>query len=166
MTALPVAPPPIPVLADRGGTQLKTPRPVLLVDTREQQRFDFFPFEDWFAGIETRALQLGDYSVAGMEDICLVERKSLSDLVHSFTAERNVFVNRLQLMARYPHRLLVICAALSQVKSPYAHSGIDPNRSAGRAPGAVPLHGKRGVGCRDCRIIPVPGSPLPLARNQ
>ncbi len=128
MTALPVAPPPIPVLADRGGTQLKTPRPVLLVDTREQQPFDFFPFEDWFAGIETRALQLGDYSVAGMEDICVVERKSLSDLVHSFTAERNVFVNRLQLMARYPHRLLVICAALSQVKSPYAHSGIDPNR--------------------------------------
>jgi hypothetical protein len=29
MTADPVAPPMIPVIAERGGTQLKTPRPVL-----------------------------------------------------------------------------------------------------------------------------------------
>jgi len=36
MTAAPVPHPVIPVLAERGGTQLKTPRPVLLVDTREQ----------------------------------------------------------------------------------------------------------------------------------
>jgi ERCC4-type nuclease len=130
MTALPVAPPPIPVLADRGGTQLKTPRPVLLVDTREQQPFDFSRFRDWFAGIETKALHLGDYSIAGMEDVCVVERKNLSDLVHSFTTGRNVFINRLHLMAHYPHRLLVISAALSQVKSLYAHSETDPNRIA------------------------------------
>ena len=52
MTALPVAPPPIPALADRGGTQLKTPRSVLLVDTREQQPFDFSRFQHWFAGVE------------------------------------------------------------------------------------------------------------------
>ena len=95
MTALPVAPPPIPALADRGGTQLKTPRSVLLVDTREQQPFDFSRFQHWFAGVETRALHLGDYSIAGMEDVCVVERKNLSDLVHSLTAERSVFIDRL-----------------------------------------------------------------------
>jgi len=128
MTALPVPPPPIPALADHGGTQLKTPRSVLLVDTREQQPFYFSRFQHWFAGVETRALHLGDYSIAGLEDICVVERKNLSDLVHSFTTERNVFIDRLHLMAHYPHRLLVISAALSQVKSPYSYTQTDPNR--------------------------------------
>lgn len=128
MTAAPVPHPQLPVLAERGGTQLKTPRPVILVDTREQNPFDFSRFEGWFAGIEKKPLKLGDYSVAGLEDVCVVERKDLSDLVHSLTAERAVFVNRLRLMGRYPHRLLVITAPMSQVKSPYPHSGVSPNR--------------------------------------
>jgi hypothetical protein len=54
--AVPMPHPAIPVLAERGGTQLKTPRPVILVDTREQNPFDFSRFEGWFAGIEKRAL--------------------------------------------------------------------------------------------------------------
>jgi len=90
MNGDPVAPPVIPVLAERGGTQLKTPRPVLLVDTREQIPLDFSRFESWFAGIERKALKLGDYSIAGMEEICVVERKELPDLVHSCTTDRCV----------------------------------------------------------------------------
>lgn len=128
MMAAPVAAPRIPVLAERGGTQLKTPKPVLLVDTREQNPLDCSRFSGWFAGIEKKALALGDYSVAGLEDSCVVERKDLPDLVHSLTAGRSVFVNRLRRMASYPHRLLVITAALSQVKSPYEFSLVDPNR--------------------------------------
>src|ERR1700674_2625846 len=53
--------------------------------------------------------------------------KSLSDLVHSCTVERTAFINRLRLMARCPHRLLVVTSTLSQVKSPYAHASGDPN---------------------------------------
>ena len=128
MAAAPVRHPAIPVLAERGGTQLKTPRPVLLVDTREQNPFDFSRFEGWFAGVEKRPLKLGDYSLAGMEELCAVERKGLADLVHSFTAERAVFVNRLRRMGGYRHRLLVITAALSEVKSPYQFSEVNPNR--------------------------------------
>src|SRR5207302_3148955 len=90
MTAAPVSPPLIPVLAERGGTQLKTPRPVVLVDTREQNPFDFFRFEHWFAGIKKKALRIGDYSIAGLEEICVVERKDLSDLIHSLTTNRPV----------------------------------------------------------------------------
>ena len=111
--AAPVAPAAIPVLAERGGTQLKTPRATILVDTREQNPFDFSRFAGWFAGIEKKALQLGDYSVAGLEDLCVVERKDLSDLVHSLTVERPVFINRLKRMSGYAHRLLVITTALS-----------------------------------------------------
>ena len=125
---VPVVPPVIPVLAERGGTQLRSPRPVIVVDTREQNPFDFSRFDGWFAGIEKRALKLGDYSLAGLEDDCVVERKDLADLVHSLTTNRSVFVNRLRLMSRYSHKLLVITAALSEVKSPYALAGGNPNR--------------------------------------
>jgi hypothetical protein len=83
----------------------------------------------WFAGIEKKALPLGDYSVAGLEDVCVVERKDLSDLVHSCTADRMAFVKRLRLMAQHPHRLLVVTSTLSQMKSPYTHTNVDPNRT-------------------------------------
>jgi ERCC4-type nuclease len=124
----PVAPPSIPVLAERGGTQLKAPRATILVDTREQNPFDFSRFEGWFAGVEKKALKLGDYAIAGLEDVCVVERKDLADLVHSMTVTRSAFVNRLKLMSGYPHRLLLITASLTQVKSPYPYAAGDPNR--------------------------------------
>ena len=129
MTAAPVPHPLIPVLAERGCTQLQTPRPTLLVDSREQNPFNFTRFKGWFAGIEKKALALGDYSVTGLEDICVVERKDLSDLVHSCTADRSTFIARLRRMASYPHRLLVITSTLSQVKSRYEHAAVDPNRT-------------------------------------
>src|SRR6266853_550097 len=128
MASAPLPHPALPVLAERGSTQLKTPRPVILVDTREQNPFDFSRFDGWFAGVEGKPLKLGDYSVAGLEDVCVVERKDLPDLIHSLTAERSVFVNRLRRMSRCPHRLLLITATLSQVKSPYLPGGANPNR--------------------------------------
>jgi ERCC4-type nuclease len=128
MTAAPVPHPIVPMVAERGGTQIKAPQAVLLVDTREQNPLNFSRFRGWFSGIEKKALKLGDYSIAGLEDVCVVERKDLSDLVQSCTADRSAFINRLRLMARYPHRLLVITSTLSQIKSPYAHANIDPNR--------------------------------------
>src|ERR1019366_10597247 len=88
MTALPVAHPALPVVAERGGTQLRTPRPVIVVDTREQNPFSFARFTGWVSGLEKKALELGDYTVAGLENSCVVERKDLGDLVPSFTAER------------------------------------------------------------------------------
>jgi ERCC4-type nuclease len=128
LNANPVPPPIIPVLAERGGTQLKTPRPTVVIDTREQNPFDFSRFDGWFSGVERRALKLGDYSIAGLEDVCVVERKDLSDLVRSFTIERSVFVDRLRKMTRYSHNLLIITAALSQIKSPYPYSAVSPNQ--------------------------------------
>lgn len=128
LTAAPVPPPTRPVVAERGGTQLRTPKPVVILDTREQNPFSFERFRGWFAGVEKKPLKVGDYSIAGLENICTVERKDLPDLVHSFTAERHVFIDRLRQMASYPQRLLVITAAVSQVKSPYSHSKASPNK--------------------------------------
>jgi ERCC4-type nuclease len=128
MRAAPVAHPIVPVLAERGGTQLRTPLPTVVVDTREQNPLSFRRFRGWFAGIESRALKLGDYSVAGMEETCVVERKDLSDLIRSFSENRSVFVARLRRMSALPHSLLVITAPLSQVKSAYPYGGVNPNR--------------------------------------
>jgi ERCC4 domain-containing protein len=89
---------------------------------------DFSRFAGWFAGVEKRALKLGDYSIAGLEDACVVERKDLSDLVHSCTADRSIFINRLRRMAQYSHRLLVITSPLSQIKSRYPHASVHSNR--------------------------------------
>ena len=102
MTALPVAHPALPVVAERGGTQLRTPRPVVVVDTREQNPFSFTRFHGWFSNVEKKPLALGDYSVSGLEDVCVVERKDLNDLVRSFTVERPVFVERLRRMSAFP----------------------------------------------------------------
>jgi ERCC4-type nuclease len=128
MSTVPVAHPAVPVLAERGGTQLQSPRATVLIDTREQNPFNFSRFDGWFAGVEKKALKLGDYSVAGMEEACVVERKNLSDLVHSFTVDRPVFINRLREMSSYPQPLLVITAPLCSVKSSYPFSNANPNR--------------------------------------
>lgn len=126
--AAPVSHPVLPVLAERGGTQLHTPLPVALVDTREQNPLSFRRFKGWFAGVENRALRLGDYSVSGLEDSCVVERKDLADLICSFTDNRSVFVARLRRMSQLPHSLLVVTAPLSQIKSPYPYRRVNPNR--------------------------------------
>jgi ERCC4-type nuclease len=128
MQATPVPHPALPVIADRGGTQLRTPLPVAIVDTREQNPLSFRRFKGWFARIEHRALPLGDYSVVGMENSCVVERKDLADLIQSFTTNRSVFINRLRRMSRLPHSLLVVTAPLSEIKTEYPYRSANPNR--------------------------------------
>jgi ERCC4-type nuclease len=125
---VPAPPPMLPVVAERGGTQLRTPLPVAIIDTREQNPLSFRRFRAWFERIEYRALPLGDYSVAGMESSCVVERKDLADLIQSFTTNRSVFVNRLRRMSRLPNSLLVVTAPLSEIKSDYPYRGPNPNR--------------------------------------
>ena len=124
----PVRHPLLPVVAERGGTELRTPKPVVIVDTREQNPFSFARFHGWFAAVEHKALKVGDYSIKGLEQLCTVERKDLPDLITSFTSNRAVFVKRLRQMSQFPHRLLVVTASLSEVKSSYAHTGASPNK--------------------------------------
>ena len=128
MQPAPVPPPALPVVADRGGTQLRTPLPVAIIDTREQNPLSFRRFRKWFSCIEHRALPLGDYSIEGMEHSCVVERKDLADLIQSFTTNRAVFVSRLRRMSSLPHSLLVVTAPLSEIKSEYPYRAASPNR--------------------------------------
>lgn len=85
-------------------------------------------FENGLPGIEERALPLGDYSIRGMEDSCVVERKDLPDLIQSFTTNRQAFVSRLRRMSERPHSLLVVTASLAEIKSEYPYRAANPNR--------------------------------------
>jgi ERCC4-type nuclease len=116
-------------MGGRGGTQLRAPKPGIVVDMREQNPFSFQRFAGWFSGIEKRPLKIGDCAIAGLEDICVVERKDLNGLVRSFQVERPDFVARLRRMSAFLDRLLIISAALSQVKSRYEHSPANPNQT-------------------------------------
>ena len=128
MQPTPVPPPILPVIAERGGTQIRAPLPVAIIDTREQNPLSFRRFRGWFSRIEHRPLRLGDYSIAGMEDTCMVERKDLADLIHSFTTNRCVFIKRLQRMSAAPHSLLIVTAPLTEIKSEYPYRAASPNR--------------------------------------
>jgi hypothetical protein len=74
---IPVPPPILPVIAERGGSQLRTPLPVAIVDTREQNPLPFRRFRAWFDRIECRALPWADYSVEGMESSCRCQNNNL-----------------------------------------------------------------------------------------
>jgi len=126
--SMPVPPPPLPVVPERGGTQIRTPLPVAIVDTREQNPLSFRRFKRWFARVKHQALRIGDYSVEGLEDSIVVERKDLADLIQSFTTNRAVFINRLRRMRDYPHCLLVVTASLREIKSEYPYRAANPNR--------------------------------------
>jgi ERCC4-type nuclease len=125
---MPVAHPALPVIAERGGTQIHAPRAVVISDTREQYPFSFARFKGWFSGVKKKALRIGDYSVAGLEDRCVVERKDLGDLINSLSGDRTVFIKRLQRMSEFPDRLLVITDSLARVKSKYQFRSTNPNQ--------------------------------------
>ena len=76
---------------------------VLVQDTREQ--FGYSYHFSHLCVVDT--LQTGDYSVAGLQDMVAVERKSLPDLLQSLTRGRERFEKELA-RARSFHRFWVI----------------------------------------------------------
>ena len=82
---------------------MTTIRPTIVIDNREQMPFVF-------TGSPTRpgTLDTGDYSVAGLEHLVAVERKSLDDLLACCGRERDRFKRELQRLRAYRFRLLVV----------------------------------------------------------
>jgi ERCC4-type nuclease len=63
----------LPALASLG--ELKDTRPIIIVDSREQTPLVFSRLES-----RPGTLLTGDYSVAGLEELISIERKSVPDL--------------------------------------------------------------------------------------
>lgn len=68
----------------------------IVVDSREHHPFDFAGEGYGMVTVSTGTLQTGDYSIRGLEDACVVERKSLDDLANCLGRDRDRFLHQLQ----------------------------------------------------------------------
>ncbi len=117
----PDAPPKGRLIVKRGGHSItrQIPKPIVLVDTREKYPFDFSQFKNWIAGEKRTALKTGDYSIEGMENLLVLERKTLSDLITTVIQHRERFFKLCEKMTKYRWRALLIEASYEDIKSPY-----------------------------------------------
>ena len=103
-------------------------KPTVIVDTREQEPYEFPPS---LVSLEKRALPAGDYSLAGLEREVAVERKSLDDFIHTVIRDRDRFRRELQRLQTYPCACVVVEANLDDVFNCDYRSGAHPNSVLG-----------------------------------
>jgi ERCC4-type nuclease len=117
----PVSAPSGRLTVKRGGHSItrQIPKPVVLVDTREQLPFDFSRFPNWIAGEKRKPLRVGDYTVEGMEDLLILERKSLTDLISTLMQNRARFFDGCEKMTQYRWRALLVEASYEDIKTVY-----------------------------------------------
>lgn len=124
------------LIVKRGGHNItrQIPKPIVIVDTREQTPFEFTNHRNWIAGIKRHKLAAGDYSVEGMERLLALERKSLTDLITTLMQHRATFFKSCERLSRYRWRALLVEANYEDIKSPYDEelwTGAHPNAIAG-----------------------------------
>ena len=115
------APPPGRLIVKRDGKSItrKIPKPTILVDTREQLPFEFLNVPNWIEKTKKKKLDVGDYSIEGMEDQIALERKTLTDLITTLMQHRKRFFKLCEKLTKYRWRALLIEATYEDVKSPY-----------------------------------------------
>lgn len=129
-----VPPPSRRLIVKRNGSSItrKIPKPTVLIDSREKSPFDFSRFPNWIAEEKTQKLAVGDYSVEGMEDLLVLERKTLTDLVTTLIQQRPRFFKLCEKLAEYRWRALFVEASYEDVKSPYGEYTLaHPNAISG-----------------------------------
>ncbi|SRR5258708_7376472 len=104
-------------LGELAGTQ-----PVIIIDSREQEPL---PFER--LKTQTGALITGDYSVAGLETLFAVERKSIADLVACCVNQnRERFERELHRLRGFRFKRLLIIGSEEEIWRCKYHSNIAP----------------------------------------
>lgn len=82
----------------------------IVVDSREQAPF---PFAEYDVEVSQGTLQAGDYSLAGLEPLVAVERKSLPDLVQCLGRERPRFERELERLRGFESAAVVVESPMS-----------------------------------------------------
>jgi ERCC4-type nuclease len=96
------------------------PKPVVLVDTREQAPLPLREnHPNWIEEERPVALKTGDYSVEGMEKLLALERKSMSDVIASTMVDRARFIRGCARLAKYRWKAILIEATYEDMKTPY-----------------------------------------------
>ena len=117
----PAIPPSGRLIVKRGGHSItrQIPKPIVLIDTREKYPFDFGRFKNWIAEEKSHALKVGNYSIAGMEELLVLERKTLTDLITTLIQQRARFFKQCEKMTKYRWRALLIEASYEDIKTTY-----------------------------------------------
>jgi len=102
----------------------------VVIDTREQEPYSFPPRRFL---VERRALPAGDYSLAGLEHVVAVERKTAEDFVHTVIRDRDRFRRELLKLAEYDRACVVVEAGLDDLLSGAYRSGAHPSSVVGAA---------------------------------
>ena len=86
--------------------------PIIITDSREQMPLKFANLP-----VESGTLYSGDYSIKGMEEVFVIERKTISDLVGSLTSGRDRFMNELHRLRGYRFRRLLIVGSRNEIET-------------------------------------------------
>ena len=106
-----------------GGFMTPSRQAAIVIDTREQTPLAFPSAIPTVRG----TLRTGDYSVTGYEDAFAVERKSLSDLVHTVIHDRARFERELERMRPFSFRRVLVTSPYEAVaRGEYEHSRANP----------------------------------------
>lgn len=110
------------LIVKRGGSSItrQIPKPVVLIDTREQAPFSFAAFPNWIAGERRATLAVADYTVEGMEHLIALERKSLPDLIGTLMHSRERFFRQCEKMIQFKYRAILVESTYEEIKSTYS----------------------------------------------
>ena len=112
--------PPLPALKHLGGLAARLP--VVIVDTREQEPLPISRLPTIRAGLYT-----GDYSVAGLETLFAIERKSIEDLVSCCcSSARERFEHELHRLRGYRFKRLLVIGQRAEIELHRYRSTITP----------------------------------------
>jgi hypothetical protein len=93
------------------------PKPIVLIDSREQQPWPLHAnHPNWIGGERRATLKYGDYSVEGMESLLGLERKSLADIVSCTVTSRSRFLASCKRLAKLRWKAILIEATYEDIK--------------------------------------------------
>lgn len=93
-------------MGQRARKELRPSDITVIVDTREQRPWDLAPLK-----MIEGTLSTGDYSVVGLQNEIVLERKSLGDLLGCIGGERERFEREIKRMQAYPCRAVIVEAS-------------------------------------------------------
>jgi ERCC4-type nuclease len=120
------------------------PKPILIVDTREQHPFDF-DGDEAFEAIEHIKLDQGDYSLKGLEHIVSIERKASANELYtnlsSKTFRERFYAEAKRLEERVKFRFIIVEQDCEDIFNPssYAVNTMRRNKFSAYMPPAVVL---------------------------
>ena len=114
----------------------RIPKPIVLIDTREQDPLPLYAnHRNWIGGEKRVALKTGDYTVEGVERLLTLERKSLPDLVACTVTYRRRFLAVCRRLARFRWKAILVEATFEDLKEGFGScdipSEVHPNAVCG-----------------------------------